>query len=224
MNRLAVAALVLALFPTAASAAPAPVTTGGEQVEIELPPSVVFQVFDVRGGPVTARAPFPLAWRGARLAAGNTLRISVRLETPDARLAFRGSGPRGGTCGNGHLTPGAFIRVFDSAAGATSGGCDLLWQLDTLGAVKRSGRYAVALRWKIESVGLLAGFGTLAAPPGASAAAAATASPPAAGSAAAAHSASGLPPDAAALQATASGGRRSHGAPPPPMPRRAPPG
>ena len=180
----------------------------GEQVAVQLPPSVLFQVYDLRGGPVAARAPFPVAWSGARLASGNSLRISVRLETPGVRLSFQGRGPRGGTCGNGYLTAGAFIRVFDGFAGATAGGCDLLWQLDSLGAVKRSGTYPVALRWKIESIGILGGLGGMPGASGASglpasskagvaATPGATAAPAAAGSAAgAAHGMPALRPSA----------------------------
>jgi hypothetical protein len=139
----------------AGSALPAiaPPPLAVEKAEILLPPNVVFDVTDVQAAAVTARDPFPIAFQGARLAAGRVLRISVRLETAGVRLAFQGRGQRGGSCGDGHLTAGAFVRVFESTAGASSGGCSFLWRLEGFGKTRRAGRLVVTLRWQLESIG-----------------------------------------------------------------------
>ncbi len=131
--------------------APAPLAV--EKTEIQLPPNVVFDVTDVQAAAVTARDPFPIAFQGARLAAGKALRISVRLETAGVRLAFQGRGQRGGSCSDGHLTAGAFVRVFESTASASSGGCSFLWRLEGFGKTRRAGRLVVTLRWQLESIG-----------------------------------------------------------------------
>jgi len=146
---------VLGAASRAGSAIPAiaPAPLAVEKAEIQLPPTVVFDVTDVQAAAVAARDPFPIAFQGARLAAGKVLRISVRLETAGVRLAFQGRGQRGGSCGDGHLTAGAFVRVFESTAGASSGGCSFLWRLEGFGKTRRAGRLVVTLRWQLESIG-----------------------------------------------------------------------
>jgi len=148
-----------------ASAAPAPVAappglspavgSSDERVDISLAPSILFALTDLAAGPVAAFQPFPLSFRGARLAPSRTLRISVRLETalaPGIVVSFRGRDARGGACADGTLSAATYTEVFLATGGATAGGCEAVWTLACGARVRRAGRYTVTLRWQIESV------------------------------------------------------------------------
>jgi hypothetical protein len=126
-----------------------------EQVQIEMPAAIVVVLAGARQGSLPAHNAFPLAFHGARLGPGKALRISLRLD-PSApagtRITFQGRSPRGGTCGSGHLSPGIFVQVFQGWAGASSGGCDLYWSVESGGEPGRAARSQVGVRWKLESV------------------------------------------------------------------------
>jgi hypothetical protein len=110
-----------------------------EQVQIEMPAEVV--VAGAALGSRAARNAFPLEFHGARLGQGKALRISLRLEPSvptGTRISFQGRNPKGGTCGSGQLSPGTFIEVFQSSPGASSGGCDIYWTLESGGEAGRA--------------------------------------------------------------------------------------
>jgi hypothetical protein len=143
-------------IPTAAplGLTPAPVP-GDERVAIRLPPDVTFEVNDLAAGTFAALQPFALSFHGARLAPGRTLRISVRVDTqlaPGIAVSFRCRNPQGGNCSSGSLSAATFTEVFTGAGGITAGGCELAWTLACGAKVRRAGRYAVTMRWQIESV------------------------------------------------------------------------
>lgn len=131
------------------------VAGSGERVDIRLAPTVFFAVTDVAAGPVPAAEPFPLSFRGAQVAPGRILRISVRLESPlppGGYASFRGRDARGGRCAEGRLSAATYTEVFTAIDGATAGACDLVWTLECGDRVRRAGRYTLTLRWQIESV------------------------------------------------------------------------
>jgi hypothetical protein len=141
--------LLLAALPGGATPPPE------EQVELELPPGVSFTVNNMKAGPVVARDPFPLSFRHATLGPGRALRISIladKLEPPGARLSFKATNPRSGTCRSGMLAEGVEVPIFESYGGAVAGGCDLLWTLESAGKPVHAGSYRISLRWKLEAM------------------------------------------------------------------------
>jgi hypothetical protein len=126
----------------------------GEQVEIQVPPSIVFEVTDLAEGSIGAQSPFVIAFRGARLAPGRSLRIAARLDSPlpsGTTVTFHGRNPRGGTCASGSVEAASFTEVFSNTPSITAGGCELTWALANSTRIRRAGRYALTLRWQIES-------------------------------------------------------------------------
>ncbi len=147
----------VATAATAAAAALTPAVPGvgsGEQVEVDLPQHIAFEVTDLAGGAVSALSPAPIAFRGARLAPGRALHISVRLDTPlppGAVVSFRGRNAQGGTCRSAGLSAATFTEIFAGTGSASAGGCQLAWTLACGSRVHRAGRYALTLRWRLES-------------------------------------------------------------------------
>ncbi len=96
----------------------------------------------------------------ARLGTGRRLRISVRSEPLDggahdlsrARLTFRTRGVEGGSGFAGVLLDGAYQAVFEGWPEVDHGGFEVEWRLEGP-ATRRAGRYALALRWRVEAVG-----------------------------------------------------------------------
>jgi hypothetical protein len=137
------------------AAAPGQAEPPAEQVELELPPGVSFMVNTVKAGPIAARDPFPLSFRHATLGRGRALRISLvveKLEPPGARLSFRPTNPRSGICRAGQLVEGVEVPIFESSPSAVTGGCDLLWTLESPGKLLRAGSHKISLHWKLEAI------------------------------------------------------------------------
>jgi hypothetical protein len=97
-----------------------------EQVRVQVPDSVIFEILDLEGPAIAAVS--RLSFDHVLLAPGNCLRIS------------------------GPLRPGDYTTVFESSPLALAGSVDLSWTLEPAGRFDRSGARAVTLRWKVESI------------------------------------------------------------------------
>jgi hypothetical protein len=146
--------LAAAAWAFAAILAASP-SRGQEQVRIQVPESVVFQVFDLQAK--AAAPPSRLSFDHALLTSGSRLRISVRAEGLDlaggpARIFFAAGNAYGGTGFSGSLREADYTPVFESGPCALSGGVEIAWSLAPLGRFDRAGARAVTLRWKVESL------------------------------------------------------------------------
>lgn len=129
----------------------APPSQAQEQVRVQVPDSVIFEILDLQG-PATA-AVSRLSFDHVLLAPGNRLRISVRAEADlAARIRFTAANARGGVAFGGPLRPGDYTTVFESSPLALAGSVDLSWTLEPMGRFDRSGSRGVTLRWKVESM------------------------------------------------------------------------
>ncbi|HEV8578334.1 MAG TPA: hypothetical protein VGX68_04570 [Thermoanaerobaculia bacterium] len=130
---------------------------GQEQVRIQVPESVVFEVLDAKtksGAP-----PSRLAFDQAILASDHRLRVSVRAERLDfassgapPRIFFTAHGARGGTGFSGPLRETDFTPVFEGDPFALAGGVEIAWTLERFQDLGGARVYPVFLRWKVESV------------------------------------------------------------------------
>jgi hypothetical protein len=131
-------------------------------VQISVPPMVSFDVLDVGVSTVGSPTPTRVSFNNAVLLPGQVLRISVKADgnfappsgnaIPASKVSWTTSNTASGIGLNGVLSAAAFTPVFESQAGAISGGVDVTWTLAAPGAALRAGNHQVTLRWKLEAV------------------------------------------------------------------------
>ncbi|HYU35268.1 MAG TPA: hypothetical protein VEW48_24205 [Thermoanaerobaculia bacterium] len=124
-----------------------------EQVSIELPQQIAFDSAAI-GGSSDPTRPVVVSFHQAQLLPGRALRLSVLAEgaPPDCRLLFTTRNARGGIGRAGRAGVDDFSPVFESFPSALSGGFEISWVLEMPGEIRRAGRQAMRLRWRIESV------------------------------------------------------------------------
>ncbi|HYO15014.1 MAG TPA: hypothetical protein VE685_17610 [Thermoanaerobaculia bacterium] len=154
IGRLPRAAILAFLLAGAVGGRPAAPAGFQEQVDLDLPDSVIFQITDVLRD--CTAGPSLLSFRHALLQPGRKLRIGVRIEGLERgtghRVSFKTAAARGGTGFRGRLRPTEFTTVFESAPAASSGSVEILWTLDAAGRTSRAGPREIMLRWKLESI------------------------------------------------------------------------
>jgi hypothetical protein len=149
--------LLLAIGAFGAALLAATPCRGQEQVRIQVPERVVFQVLKAQAK--SDAAPTRLTFDHAILAPGNRLRVSVRAERLDLaspgappRIFFTSRSARGGTGLSGPLRETDFTPVFEGDPFALSGALEVAWALEPFAPGGGPQVYPVSLRWKVESV------------------------------------------------------------------------
>lgn len=136
-----------------------------ESVEVVLPSSVSFTVFDVSIAATGSPNPTRLTFSSIDLQEGNALRVSVQAEAatftppapgglaiPTSRVSWTTSGVQGGSGTSGTMSDTSYGQVFQSTTSVSSAQVDVHWTLAAVGGGVRAGWHDLTLRWKIESV------------------------------------------------------------------------
>ena len=132
-------------------------------VDVTLPLSVSFSVFDLQLTTTGSPNPTSLSFSNADLGPGDSLRISVAADsasfsTPGGGTAIGAdavswttSGAIGGTGYSGTLDSAAYTLVFASDPDPSSGSLNVSWQLAPLPSGVRAGDHSLTLRYKLEA-------------------------------------------------------------------------
>lgn len=136
-----------------------------ETVQVVLPTSVTFSVFDVSTSAAGSPNPTRLEFSSIDLQAGNALRVSVQAEAstftppapggteiPASKVSWTTSGAQGGGGTSGTMSDTSYGQVFQSTTSASSAQVDVHWTLASIGGGVRAGFHDLTLRWKLESV------------------------------------------------------------------------
>jgi hypothetical protein len=134
-----------------------------ETVHVNAPLAVNFSVTDVTRSTTGNPDPGTLAFSGADLIPGRSLRISIQADaatfTPPSgpgmaagKVSWVIAGAAGGTGSNGTLSSSSYALVFESDPGRTSGHVDLTWVLAPPDPGIRAGAHQLTIRWKLEAI------------------------------------------------------------------------
>lgn len=134
-----------------------------QTVDINLPGSVDFVIFDLDESTTGSPDPTSLTFSDAALDEGGSLRISVRAESSDfaapggpeipaSHVSWTTTNSQGGFGSNGNLSGVSYGTVFESQTNPTSGSADIKWTLDAPPAGIQAGTHSLVLRWRVEAL------------------------------------------------------------------------
>jgi hypothetical protein len=134
-----------------------------DTVDISIPSSLAFVVWDIAAPSTGSPDPFHIGFENANLTSGNRLKITVKANGPNFTSAVGSSIPAGnaswttanavgGAGSGGTLSSSAYTQVFLSSTNPSSGGVDLLWTLAAPGQGVKAASHSLTITWKIESL------------------------------------------------------------------------
>jgi hypothetical protein len=134
-----------------------------QTVDVTLPGSVSFAIFDLEESTTGSPDPTSFTFSNAALDPGHALRVSVRAESSDfdapggpeipaSSVSWTTTSTQGGFGSNGNLSAVGYGTVFESQVNPTSGAADIAWTLDAPPAGIQAGEHTLVLRWRLESI------------------------------------------------------------------------
>ena len=160
LNRLLLIALIM-------PAACLRILAAHDKVDITLPTTVTFTVYNVISSTTGVPTPTPISYTNGNLHANMQLRISVMANAaactppgggptiPAGSFSWTAANTTGGIGYSGTLAYNAYTIVYQSipwTGSALSGSVNLSWKLAPPPTGAYAGTYTISLTWKVESV------------------------------------------------------------------------